>query len=311
MNAQLIKAKTAPVTARGAAVGAYPVALAGTDGKVIISTLPRVFAAGADLFAGLLPADRELFATGGSHTISNKFFFDSPEGGVLLLTSLADSCGAILAVVIGAPISDSFARAAKEYGFERLICRAATEDPVENRQQTVSALGFALRLDQLFSESDSSILATKRSAEEFLEKFTSPAGVGLTVERTVQNKKLFDTVDYKAIGLASLILCAISASFLGKAPVAVSFSETVDRHSIRAEFSVGVSPENASDLPSAESLEALLSGILAFKCKNLHVQYVGCELRLSFCPEIFDPDAEGLMQGNGISRTSNMKGQRQ
>ena len=309
MNAQLIKENAAPVTARGAAVGAHPVAVVGTDGKVIISTLPRTFTAGADLFAVLLPADRERLALGGGQRLSGRFFFDSPEGGILLLTALADSCGVVLAVGAGTHFPQGFERRASEYSFERLALRSRTDHQESNGEQAASALSLALELERLFSQASRESLFTKRSAQQFLSDFASLAGVGLTVESTVLNEKPFETVDCKSAGLAALIFGAISSSFLGKAPVAVSFSETADRHSIKADFSVRVS-ENTNDLPSTEALEALLSEIFVFKCKNLLVRLADCELHLSFCPAIFDPDAKGLMQGDGISPTNSMKGQK-
>ncbi len=311
MNAQAIKenTSTAPVAAQGAAVDAYPVALLDTDGKVIISTLPSAFASGADLFAPLFPADRQRLALDVDELQTTRFLFSSREGGFFLLTASAGSHGIILAVRFDAVRSDKFKATASQYGFEELICRDRAEDHSQNHSEQVSsALSFVLSLDRLFSGADGASLTSKRSAQNFLCRFSSLASVQITVEHHVGKKAPFEAVDCKALGLAALFAGALSASLFGRTQVSVSFFETADHHSVKVEFSVKFDPKCTLDLPSAESLEELLGSILAFKCKNIHVRYADSSFIFSLCPAVFDPDAKGLMQGNGIQRTNTMKG---
>ena len=302
MNAQITKENKPSVYEPNAAAGLCPVAILDGDGKVIISTLPRVFAAGADLFAALFPADRRQFAIDAERLESTRFFFESSAGGVILLTAPTLSYGVIFAVG-----SESFKSAkskaqGRQYGFEELVCRDQGSDEPEQSSKVSASLSFALELERIFLSADGTPTHTKRGAEIFLKKFSQLAHVDLTVKRSVRKKTLFQGVDHKLLGLSALMAGGISASCLESSPVAVCFFESADRHSLRVEFSVEIDCQSVRDLPSAEYFEALFGNLLAFKCKNLHFYYKDNALCFSFCPTVFDPDAPGLMQGNELSR---------
>ncbi len=302
MSTRSISENKATVSVCNAAKSAVPVAILDRDGKVIISTLPRFFASGADLFTGLFPADRRQFATDAEQLESTRFFFNSSAGGILLLTGLALSHGVIFAVGTETLKSAETKAAARQYGFEELICRGQEISDSKQSTQLGAALSFALELERLFSAADGTPTLTKRGAELFLNRFSQLAHVDLTVKHFVRKKALFESADHTLLGLSALIAGGISVGFLKGSPVEVCFFETSDRHSIKVEFSSKIDCQKVCDLPDAEYFEALLGDILAFKCKNLHFCYKDNALCFSLCPTVFDPDAPGLMQGNELSR---------
>ena len=293
MNAQL---KITPTAARGAAV--HSVSILDPDGKVIISTLPSESASGADLLKALHPALRRELATG-EGTDSDRYFFRTDDGAFILLTGLLKTHGVMLAVGSDSVKSEEFARISAKYGFEALSGNACTH--AVERQLSTEALRFVLRLERLFSK-DGAPIITDRRAQKFFNGFSSVANVRAEIGQTVRRKALFDGVDYVALGLATLLVSALASS-LGAAEILVSLGETDDRHSVKAEFEVNV----GANVPDAQDTEALFSGILALKCKNLHVENKGSSLVFSLCPAVFDPDAQGLMQGPGVTRTERSK----
>ena len=306
MNAQLMikqNGNKTPSAAQGAEEGLYRTWVLTPDGKVIISTLPGENAAGADLFRQLLPSDREMFATG-RDIASSRFFFCSEDCGYILLTGLLAPCGVIFAVESDAVRSEIFKKSAKQYGIEELICKN-TAPPSDDGAQVSSVIRFALGVEKLFSETGRTPLTTNLRAEEFFNSFSLLAGIRSQVGQTVAKKALFKGVDYKSLGLATLLISAL-AQKLGGSEIFISFAETGDRHSIKVEFAVEPSSDLA--LPNAQSVEELFGSIFALKCKNLHAQYAGPSLVFSLCPSVFDPDAQGLMQGRRILRTDKRKG---
>lgn len=307
MNAQITKENKPSVYERDAAAGLCPVAILDRDGKVLISTLPRVFAPGADLFTDLFPADRRQFAANAEELEATRFFFNSSAGGFFLLTKLALSHGVILAVRSETLRSARAKAQARQYGFEELLCRSGENADSEQITQVGAELSFALELERLFSVAGGTPTLTKRGAEIFFKKFSQLARVDLTVKRSVRKKELFAGVDHKLLGLSALVAAGLSAAFLERAPVEVCFFESADRHSVKVEFSSEIDRQKVCDLPSAEYFEALFGNILAFKCKNLHFYYKDNALCFSLCPAVFDPDAPGLMQGKKLSQKSTGK----
>ena len=292
MNAQL---KITPTAARGAAV--HSVSILDPDGKVIISTLPSEFASGADLLKALHPVLRRELATG-EGTDSDRYFFRTDDGAFILLTGLLKTHGVMLAVGSDSVKSEEFARIFAKYGFEALSGNACTHAVCPSAAE---ALRFALGLERLFSK-DGAPIITDRRAQKFFNGFSSVANVRAEIGQTVHRKALFDGVDYVALGLATLLVSALASS-LGAAEILVSLGETNDQRSVKAEFEVNV----GANAPDAQDIEALFSGILALKCKNLHVENKGSSLVFSLCPAVFDPDAQGLMQGPGVTRTERSK----
>lgn len=292
MNAQL---KITPTAARGAAV--HSVSILDPDGKVIISTLPSEFASGADLLKALHPALRRELATG-EGTDSDRYFFRTDDGAFILLTGLLKTHGVMLAVGSDSVKSEEFAKISAKYGFEALSGNACTHAVCPSAAE---ALRFALGLELLFSK-DGAPIITDHRAQKFFNEFSSVANVRAEIGQTVRRKALFDGVDYVALGLATLLVSALASS-LGAAEILVSLGETNDQRSVKVEFEVNV----GANAPDARDTEALFSGILALKCKNLHVENKGSSLVFSLCPAVFDPDAQGLMQGPGVTRTERSK----
>ena len=93
------------------------------------------------------------------------------------------------------------------------------------------------------------------------------------------------------------------AAARGCREISVSVKETDDRRSLKAELAVDL----ACSPPDAQAIEALFGGVFGLKCKNFHAEYIGSTLVFSLCPAVFDPDAEGLMQGGGILRAERRK----
>ena len=292
MNAQL---KITPTAARGAAV--HSVSILDPDGKVIISTLPSEFASGADLLKALHPALRRELAAG-EGTDSDRYFFCTDDSAFILLTSLLKTHGVMISVGSDSVKSEEFARISAKYGFEALSGNACTHAVCPSAAE---ALRFALGLERLFSK-DGAPIITDRRAQKFFNGFSSVANVRAEIGQMVRRKTLFDGVDYVALGLATLLVSALASS-LGAAEILVSLGETDDRRSVKAEFEVNV----GANAPDAQDIEVLFGGILALKCKNLHVENKGSSLVFSLCPAVFDPDAQGLMQGQGVTRTERRK----
>ena len=292
MNAQL---KITPTAARGAAV--HSVSILDPDGKVIISTLPSDFASGADLLKALHPALRRELATGES-TDSDRYFFRTDDGAFILITSLLKTHGIMLAVGSDSVKSEDSTRISAKYGFEALSSSPFVR---AERPLAAEALRFALGLERLFSK-DGAPIITDRRAQKFFNGFSSVANVRAEIGQTVRRKALFEGVDYGALGLATLLVSALASS-LGAAEILVSLGETDDRRSVKTEFEVNV----GANAPDEQDTEALFGGILALKCKNLHVENKGSSLVFSLCPAVFDPDAQGLMQGPGVTRTERSK----
>ena len=294
MNAQKL---IIPAAARGAA--AHSVAVLDPDGRVIISTLPSEITSGADLFKELLPADRRMFATGEGLNF-DRYFFASENGEYILLTGLLETHGVVLAVVSDRPTSQSLGRSAARYGFEELASKSAAP-PSEDGRAASENIIFALDLERRFSEKRAPF-TTKDSAASFFNSFSSLADVHARIERTVERRSLFEGVDYKTLGLATLLVCAFAAA-RGCREISVSVKETDDRRSLKAELAVDL----ACSPPDAQAIEALFGGVFGLKCKNFHAEYIGSTLVFSLCPAVFDPDAEGLMQGGGILRAERRK----
>lgn len=95
----------------------------------------------------------------------------------------------------------------------------------------------------------------------------------------------------------------VLAAARGCREISVSVKETDDRQSLKAELAVDL----ACSPPDAQAIEALFGGVFGLKCKNFHAEYIGSTLVFSLCPAVFDPDAEGLMQGGGILRAERRK----
>ena len=295
----------APVTAIGAAVGAS-ILMLDLNGSPIISTLPSEYAAGADLFGALRPADRERLAIAPETLESDRFFFCSDKGAFILLTFLAASHGIVFAIQSGAVSTPAFKSIAAQYGFEELACSSAPADSTPcDGAEVGSVIRLALELERCFSESGGAHLTSRRNAEKFFCEFSRFAGVRARVVHTARRCALFDAVDYRVLGLAALAVSAFARTVLGTDQMSVTIAETDDRHSAKVEFII----DSISDsLPGAQEIESLFDSVFAFKCKNFCVLNRDSSLVFSLCPAIFDPNAEGLMQNNKISRLNHRKG---
>ena len=293
MNPQI---KISSAAARDAA--AHSVSVLDPDGKVIRSTLPSRFASGADLLKTLHPTHRRMLATG-EVSGAARYFLCTEDGACLLLTALSETHGVILAVDSAEAGGEGFRRLAAKYGFAELACKDGAV--VSGIGNGAAALRFAPKLERRLS-ANGAPLTTRSRAEKFFNGFSSLVGVRAEIMRTVGRKTLFDGVDYKALGVAGLLV-GLLASSLNNPEMLVSLDETDDRRSLKVEFEISV----GAGAPDVQELEALFGRVLALKCKNLHVKYRGSSLFVSLCPTVFDPDAQGLMQGGRIFRTERRK----
>ncbi len=290
----------------------FPISVLGTDGKVIISTLPSGKAPGADLFGDLHPLERVRFASDLEDLQWRRLFFRAKDGGFILHGGMCCSHGVILAVRALDVDSRAFVRAARDFGYEELrtvsgwCYNQKASSAASNAASAAEPILFMRELEGLFEDAQRASFLSERETERSLNGFTQLARVRAQVSYQISDTALLRDIDGRMIGAVALIASSLSNAAGGDGYIYITFRERAKRLWLEIEIPAAVKSKRpcAARKLELDKLSAMCSHMWGLKCKNFRAEDLGTSVKICYSPTVFDPTAEGLMQDARLKRRS-------